>query len=243
MTSDLPELQDIRDGIRGFLRIAYAQSPSLVCFRPCGQMTSRLVGFLAPRWPRCSCSGKRGIDGPECRLRRPRTSLVPRYRCLLWALNPPGTRHSFAHCLPRRRSRSPGAAAGHGDRNERSGIRFERAALLPSRREAGLRTGSWLGSFASAAWSAGWISFRTNRPARLAGQVALAFAALLGLLLFFGDHCDFGTAVHGAIVTFFWPVLMMFTYPAALIWGSCWRSCRCGQAPAGSGHVPPRPDR
>ena len=100
-----------------------------------------------------------------------------------------------------------------------SALAFALSGLLSCR--PGARTDFGLvlfwGTFASAAWSAGWISFRTNRPARLAGQVALAFAALLGLLLFFGDHCDFGTAVHGAIVTFFWPVLMVFTYPAALI--------------------------
>ena len=47
--------------------------------------------------------------------------------------------------------------------------------------------------------------------------VAVAGAALLGLLAFLeGENCDFGTTVEGGLLTFFWPVTLMFTYPAAL---------------------------
>lgn len=66
------------------------------------------------------------------------------------------------------------------------------------------------------AWSAGWISFRTSRPARLAGYVGIAGAALLGFFVFLGDHCDFGQAVEYGIVTFVWPVMLIFTFPIAL---------------------------
>jgi hypothetical protein len=126
-----------------------------------------------------------------------------------------------------------------------SALAFALSGLLSCRPGArpdfGLVLG-W-GTFASAAWSAGWISFRTNRPARLAGQVALAFAALLGLLLFFGDHCDFGTTVEGGILTFLWPALMIFTYPAALIGALVGALADAARRRRRSGHVPPRPDR
>jgi hypothetical protein len=58
------------------------------------------------------------------------------------------------------------------------------------------------------------LSVEPAGPARGTGRPRLR--SLLGLLLFFGDHCDFGTAVHGAIPTFFWLALLMLTYPAAL---------------------------
>lgn len=45
----------------------------------------------------------------------------------------------------------------------------------------------------------------------------MAGAALLGFLAFLeGENCDFGKTVEGGLLTFFWPVALMFTYPAAL---------------------------
>ena len=128
-----------------------------------------------------------------------------------------------------------------------SAVAFASSGLLScgpgARQEFGLVL-VW-GSLACTAWSAGWISFRTNRPARLAGQVGLSYAALLGLLLFFADHCDFGTTVEAGILTYFWPVLMLFTYPAALVGvglGALADAAR-GRRRSGYPPPPPRPDR
>jgi hypothetical protein len=74
-----------------------------------------------------------------------------------------------------------------------------------------------VGTLGGVAWSAGWISFRTSRPARLAGYVGIAGAALLGFFIFLGDHCDFGQAVEYGVVTFVWPVMLIFTLPIALV--------------------------
>ena len=126
-----------------------------------------------------------------------------------------------------------------------SALAFALSGLLSCRPGARHEFGLVLvwGTLASVAWSAGWISFRTNRPARLAGQVALAFAALLGLLVFFGDHCDFGTTVEGGILTFLWPALMMFTFPAALVGALVGALGDEARRRHRSGYVPPRPDR
>jgi hypothetical protein len=74
-----------------------------------------------------------------------------------------------------------------------------------------------VGTLGGVAWSAGWISFRTSRPAWLAGLVAVAGAAMLGFFPFLADHCDFGDAHEYGIVTFVWPVLLIFTSPIALV--------------------------
>ncbi len=65
-------------------------------------------------------------------------------------------------------------------------IAFELTGLASCRPEAKHEFGSVLvsGTLGSVAWSAGWISFRTSRPARLAGLIALAGAALLGFFVF-----------------------------------------------------------
>jgi hypothetical protein len=124
-----------------------------------------------------------------------------------------------------------------------SAVAFASSGLLScrpgSRHEFGLVL--VCATLASTAWSAGWISFRTNRPARLAGQVGLACAALLGLLLFFADHCDFETAVHGAILTFFWPALILFTYPAALVGAGLGALADAARSRRRSGYPPPPP--
>jgi amino acid permease len=66
------------------------------------------------------------------------------------------------------------------------------------------------------AWAAGWISFRTSRPAWLVGLVAVAGAAMLGFFPFLADHCSFGEAHEYGITTFVWPLLLIFTSPIAL---------------------------
>lgn len=126
-----------------------------------------------------------------------------------------------------------------------SALAFALSGLLSCRPGARLVFGLVLvwGTLACVAWSAGWISFRTNRPARLAGQVSIAGAALVGLLLFFGDHCDFGTTVEGGILTFLWPALMMFTYPAALVGALVGALADAARRRRRSGNLPPRPDR
>lgn len=73
------------------------------------------------------------------------------------------------------------------------------------------------GTLGGVAWSAGWISFRTSRPARLAGLVAVAGAAMLGFFPFLADHCYFGQAVEYGITTFVWPLFLIFTSPIALV--------------------------
>ena len=73
------------------------------------------------------------------------------------------------------------------------------------------------GTLGGVAWSAAWISFRTSRPAWLAGLVAVAGAAMLGFFPFLADHCDFGDAHHYGITTFLWPLLLIFTSPIALV--------------------------
>jgi hypothetical protein len=95
---------------------------------------------------------------------------------------------------------------------------FMLTGLAACRPEARHEFGSVLavGTFGSVAWAAGWISFRTNRPARLAGLTALAGAALLGFFIFLGDHCDIGQALEYGVVTFVWPLLLLFTFPIAL---------------------------
>jgi hypothetical protein len=126
-----------------------------------------------------------------------------------------------------------------------SALAFASSGLLSCRPGARQEFGLVLvwGTLACAAWSAGWISFRTNRPGRLAGQVGVACAALLGLLLFFADHCDFGTAAHGALATFFWPALVMFTYPAALVGALVGALADAARRRRRSRNPPPRPDR
>jgi hypothetical protein len=73
------------------------------------------------------------------------------------------------------------------------------------------------GTLGGVAWSAGWISFRTSRPAWLAGLVAVAGAAMLGFFPFLADHCYFGEAHHYGITTFVWPLFLIFTSPIALV--------------------------
>lgn len=74
-----------------------------------------------------------------------------------------------------------------------------------------------VGTLVGVAWAAGWISFRTSRPALLAGLVAVAGAALLGFFLFLADHCSFGDAHGYGVTTFVWPLLLIFTSPIALV--------------------------
>ena len=126
-----------------------------------------------------------------------------------------------------------------------SAVAFASSGLLSCRPGARHEFGLVLvwATLACTAWSAGWISFRTNRPARHAGQVGLAFAALLGLVLFFGDHCDFGTAVDGGLLTFFWPASLMFTYPAALVGALVGALADAARRRRRSGSALPRPDR
>ena len=74
-----------------------------------------------------------------------------------------------------------------------------------------------VGTLGGVAWAAGWISFRTSRPAPLAGLVAVAGAAMLGFFPFLADHCYFGEAHEYGITTFVWPLLLIFTSPIALV--------------------------
>ncbi len=65
-------------------------------------------------------------------------------------------------------------------------------------------------------WCRG-VGLRTGRLLRSAARGSLAGAALMGLVAFIGEHCEFGATVDGLDATFLWPALMMFTYPAALV--------------------------
>jgi hypothetical protein len=73
--------------------------------------------------------------------------------------------------------------------------------------------------------------------------VSIAGAALAGFLVFLGDHCTFGTDVHGGMLAFLWPALMMFTYPAALVGALVGALADAARRWRRSGYVPPRPDR
>jgi hypothetical protein len=96
---------------------------------------------------------------------------------------------------------------------------FILTGLASCRPETRREFGAFLvvGTLSGVAWSAGWISFRTSRPARLAGFVGIAGAAMLGFFIFLGDHCDFGRAVEYGVLTFVWPAMLIFTLPIALV--------------------------
>ena len=87
-----------------------------------------------------------------------------------------------------------------------------------------------VGTLGGVTWSAGWISFRTSRPALLAGLVAVAGAAMLGFFPFLADHCSFGEAHEYGITTFVWPVLLIFTAPIALIGAIVGALARAGRS-------------
>lgn len=242
-TSRIRRLQDIRDGIRGFLRVCL-WSECLSCVLP----AMRLDDVAPRRLPRptlaavlvlwyAALMGLNAAFGDPGRVSFPGIAVF--YG--LWTL--PGLviplRTAFRSGVLEALALPLGTATGI------SALAFAFSGLLSCRPGARHEFGLvlvWV-TLACPAWSAGWISFRTNRPARLAGQVGVACAALLGLLLFFGDHCDFGTAVEGAILTFFWPALMMFTYPAALVGALGGALADAARRRRRSGYPPPRPDR